>query len=179
MKEPRPFSSGPLLVPYIYYTDYNDSEIEESIQLFYQARLIKIIPPVIGDEIRYHISDSSLVDLITTIRKIQEAMYYKIIAKLAYTEKPDENDRQILELYFGKKVTDLTIAKANQFRKDSRKKPQIQTENRRMMQEYDKEISKWKDILYKIHGGKFNKNEFLTDLLVGFPLKRAKNHKSR
>ena len=94
--------------------DYNDPEIEEAIQLFYHARLIKNIPPITAGEMRYDISDSSLVYLITIIRLIQESMYNKIIAKLVYIEKPDETDRQILELYNGKKATEIIIAEANQ-----------------------------------------------------------------
>ena len=173
--EPRPFSKDAPLVPYVHHTDYNDPEIEEAIQLFYRARLIKIIPPISPTgEIRYHISDNSLVGLITIIRLIQEFVYYKIFAKLAYIEKPDENDRQILELYHGKKATDIIFAKADQIRKNLTKRPYMQTKIKKIMQDYDDKIDMLKDISYSLYAGKFHTNDFLTDLLIGFPLNQLR-----
>src|SRR6187200_690997 len=42
MKEPRPFSHYPPLVPYIFYRNFTDTEIKEAIELFNKASLIKI-----------------------------------------------------------------------------------------------------------------------------------------
>lgn len=45
-KEPRPFSHYPPPVPYVFYRNFTDTEIEEAIQLFHKAGLIRIIPSI-------------------------------------------------------------------------------------------------------------------------------------
>lgn len=96
--ESRPFSKYPPLVPYVFYREYTDVQIEEAIQLFYNARLIKIIPSVFPEEIRYDISDDWLAGFITMVRRIQEIIFHKIIAKMSYIEKLTKGEIQILEL---------------------------------------------------------------------------------
>lgn len=145
LKEPRPFSHYPPFVPYIFYRNFTDTEIKEAIELFHKANLIKIIPPVFAGETRYYLSDDSLIGLITIIRQIQEIMLHRIVIKLAHIEKPDDNDRQILGLYFGKKASDFTIAKAHEIRKN-------------LINRLD-----------EIYGSKFMSNELLIDLIIGFP----------
>jgi len=169
MKEPRPFSHYPPLVPYIFYRNFTDTEIKEAIELFNKASLIKIIPPVIAGETRYYLSDDSLIGLITVIRQIQEIMVYKVITKLTYIEKPDDNDRQILGYYFGKKAVDFTIAKAHEVRKGLRNKPNVQIESKKVMQEYDNNIGNLINSIEEIYGGKFKFNDLLIDLITGFP----------
>ena len=111
LKEPRPFSHYPPFVPYIFYRNFTDTEIEEAIELFHKASLIKIIPPVFAGETRYYLSDDSLIGLITIIRQIQEIMLYRVITKLTYIEKPDDNDRQILGYTLGRKPLILLLPK--------------------------------------------------------------------
>jgi hypothetical protein len=83
LNEPRPFSNYPPLVPYVFYTDYTDTEIEEAVELFYRAGLIKIISSVFPSETRFYISDDWLVGLIMIIRLVQEILINKIIAKVS------------------------------------------------------------------------------------------------
>jgi hypothetical protein len=168
MKEPRPFSHYPPLVPYILYRNFTDTQIKEAIELFNKASLIKIIPPIIAGETRYYLSDDSLIGLITIIRQIQEIMVYKVITKLTYIEKPDDNDRQILGYYFGKKAADITIAKAHEVRKDL-KKPDAKLESKKIMEEYDNNINGLISRLDEIYGSKFKSSDLLIDLIVGFP----------
>src|SRR6185295_2853671 len=59
-KAPRPFSHYPPPVPYVFYRNFTDTEIEEAIQLFHKAGLIRIIPSIFAGETRYHLSDDSL-----------------------------------------------------------------------------------------------------------------------
>lgn len=169
MKEPRPFSRYPPFVPYIFYRNFRDSEIEDAIQLFHKARLIKIIPPIFVGEIRYYISDDSLIGLITMIMQIQEILLHKDFTKLTYIQKPDENDRQILELYFGKKGTDFTIAKAHQIRKSLRNQPNMQIEGKRTIQEYDYNIGILINSLNNTYENRFMSNELLMNLITTFP----------
>ena len=110
-----------------------------------------------------------MIGLITIIRQIQEIMVYKVITKLTYIEKPDDNDRQILGYYFGKKAADFTIAKAHEVRKDLRKKPDAKLESKKIMQEYDNNIDSLISRLDEIYGSKFKSSELLIDLIVGFP----------
>ena len=159
LKEPRPFSHYPPFVPYIFYRNFTDTEIEEAIELFHKASFIKIIPPVFAGETRYYLSDDSLIGLITIISQIQEIMLHRVINKLTYIEKPDDNDRQILGLYFGKEAIDFTIAKAHEIRKNLRKKPNVQIESKKIMQEYDNNIDSLINILDENYGSKFKSNE--------------------
>ncbi len=129
-KEPRPFSHYLPFIPYVYYRNFTDTEIEEAIQLFHKARLIRIIPSIFA-ETRYYLSDDSLIRFITIIMYIQELTVHKTLTKLTYIEKPDDNDRQVLGLYFGKKGTDFTIAKAHEIRKNLRKKPGTRIEGKK------------------------------------------------
>lgn len=170
MKEPRPFSHYPPLVPYILYRNFTDTQIKEAIELFNKASLIKIIPPIIAGETRYYLSDDSLIGLITIIRQIQEIMVYKVITKLTYIEKPDDTDRQILGYYFGKKAVDITIAKAHEVRKDLRKKPDVNIESKKIMEEYNNNINSLISSLDEIYGSKFKSSDLLIDLIVGFPM---------
>jgi hypothetical protein len=169
MKEPRPFSDYPPLVPYIFYRNFTDIEIKEAIELFNKAGLIKIIPPIIAGETRYYLSDDSLIGLITIIRQIQEIMVHKVITKLTYIESPDDNDRQILGYYFGKKAADITIAKAHEVRKDLRKKPDTNIESKKIIEEYDNNINSLISSLDEIYGSKFKSSDLLINLIVDFP----------
>jgi hypothetical protein len=101
---------------------------------------------------------------------IQEITVHKTLTKLRYIGKPDDNDRQVLGLYFGKKGTDLTIAKAHEIRKDLRKKPGTQIEGKKIIQEYNNQICSLMYCLDEIYGNKFKLNELLLDLIVNFPI---------
>jgi hypothetical protein len=109
--EPRPFSKYPPLVPHVFYREYTDVQIEEAIQLFYNAKLIKIIPSVFPEEIRYDISDDWLAGFITMVRRIQEIIFHKIIAKMSYIEKPTKGEIQILEFFLVKGLQILPLLK--------------------------------------------------------------------
>jgi hypothetical protein len=169
-KEPRSFSHFPPLIPYVYYRNFTDTEIEEAIQLFYKSRLIRIIPSVFVGETRYYLSDDSLIRFIAIIIYIQEITVHKTLTKLTYIEKPDDNDRQVLGLYFGRKGTDFTLAKAHEIRKDLRKKPGTQAEGKKIIQEYDDQICSLMNYLDEIYGNKFEVNELSLDLIVNFPI---------
>jgi hypothetical protein len=169
-KEPRPFSRYPPLVPYVFYRNFTDKEIEEAILLFHKASLIRIIPSIFTGETRYYLSDDSLIRFITIIMHIQEITVHKTLTKLAHIEKPDDNDRQVLGLYFGKKGTDFTIAKAHEIRKDLRKKHGTQSEGKKIIQEYDNQICSLMNYLDEIYGKKSKLNELLFDLIVNFPI---------
>jgi hypothetical protein len=169
-KEPRPFSHHPPLIPYVYYRNFTDTEIEEAIQLFHKARLIRIIPSIFAGETRYYLSDDSLIRFITIIMYIQELTVHKTFTKLTYIEKPDDNDRQVLGFYFGSKGTDFTIAKAHEIRKDLRKKAGTQIEGKKIIQEYDNQICSLMNYLDEIYGKRSKLNELLLDLIVNFPI---------
>lgn len=101
---------------------------------------------------------------------IQEITVHKTLTKITYIEKPDDNDRQVLGLYFGKKGTDFTIAKAHEIRKDLRKKPGTQIEGKKIIQGYDNQICSLINYLDEIYGKKSKLNELLLDLVVNFPI---------
>jgi hypothetical protein len=136
------------------------------------VRLIRAIPPVFPGELRYYITDDRLVSFITIIRQIQGINFQKINAKLTYFEQPDEYDRQFLELFFGKKATNLAIARAHQIRKDLKNKSNNRAEIRRIKQvikTFDDYIYKLTIELVKNYGSYLKSNELLTDLTISFP----------
>jgi len=136
------------------------------------VRLIRAIPPVFPGELRYYITDDRLVSFITIIRQIQGINFQKINAKLTYFEQPDEYDRQFLELFFGKKATNLAIARAHQIRKDLKNKSNNRAEIWRIKQvikTFDDYIYKLTIELVKNYGSYLKSNELLTDLTISFP----------
>jgi hypothetical protein len=172
LKEPRPFTKYPPLVPYIYYTDYTDDEIDWAIKAFYKVGLVRNMQSVFPGETRFNISDDWLIVPLMTIRLVQENYITSIISKILYINKPSEHDIQTMKLFFGELATNSIINEAHQFRKDFKIRSEYRLKIKKIkegIQEGDNYADFLMKELIKSYGDKLKSNELLTDLIVGFP----------
>jgi hypothetical protein len=172
LKEPRPFTRYPPLVPYVYYTDYTDDEIEWAIKAFYKVGLVRIMPSVFPNETRFNISDDWLISSIIIIRIVQEICVSNIFDKMLYISKPDEHDKEILKLFFGERAMERLINQAPQSRKDFKNRPDHREETKRVqrsIQKHDNYTCSLMKELSKKFGDKLKSNDLITDLVVNFP----------
>ena len=172
LKEPRPFTKYPPLVPYIYYTDYTDDEIDWAIKAFYKVGLVRNMQSVFPGETRFNISDDWLIVPLMTIRLVQENYITSIISKILYINKPSEHDIQTMKLFFGELATNSIINEAHQFRKDFKIRSDYLLKIKKIkegIQEGDNYADFLMKELIKSYGDKLKSNELLTDLIVSFP----------
>jgi hypothetical protein len=167
-RDPRPFLNSPPLIPHTHNTRYTKDEIMESICLFHKSGLIRLITPVYPDETRYKITDEMLYKLISLIRQIHLIQYHMIIAKIFNIEKPNSGDIIFLNCFFGERMSNLIIAKANESRKTIKNNPNDEkiNKNLKIIQECGDNIEILIQIIRENYSKVLEANELVQDLIV-------------
>jgi hypothetical protein len=167
-RDPRPFSNSPPLIPHIHYIRYTKNEIMESICLFHKSGLIRLVAPVFPAETRYKITDEILYKLINLTRQIHLFQYHMIIAKIFNIEKPNSEDINFLNCFFGERVSNLIIAKANESRKTIKNNPNDEkiNKNLKIIQECGDNIEILIQTIRENYSKVLEANELVQDLIV-------------
>lgn len=126
-KEPRPFTSSRIIIPFIVDTPYTEEEVEEAITSLNNSGLIQPIDPIFPGETRYNITDASLRDLIYNIWLVR-MLDFELLTRRLIHHRPTEEDKKYLELYFNKKRAKNVILDAYDIRKKRKEEIQQQRE---------------------------------------------------
>jgi len=70
------------------------------------------------EDVRFRIADKRLINIVQQLRLIGVIYFHKIIMKLAFISRPDENEKAVLSSYFGKRRAEHVVP----FLKEQRKK---------------------------------------------------------
>lgn len=118
-EEPRPFSSSRTIIPFAAHASYTRKEVKEAITSLEETGLIQPIEPVIPGESRYNTVDESLRDLVYNIWLVRMLDYEILTRRLLYN-KPTDQDKKYLGIYFGESRADKVIAHAYDIRRSGR-----------------------------------------------------------
>jgi len=140
----------------------------ESISLFHKSGLLRLITPVFADETRYKITDESLYGLINLIRQIHLLQFSLIITKISHIEKPNSEDIHFLGCFFGERMSNLLIAKANELRRTMKNNHDDEKINKslKIIQYCNDNIEIIMQKISKKYNTVLETNELLQDLLL-------------
>lgn len=160
-KEPRPFSSSRTIIPFVVHTCYTKNEVDEAITSIKESGLIQQIDAVIPGEMRYNIVDETLRDLVYNIWLVRMLDYELLIRRLLYN-KPTEQDKKYLGIYFGESRAAKVIAHAYDIRRSDKKERQEQ-------QQVIRQLEGNRSILVQLITNKYEKviqeNEILSGIV--------------
>lgn len=85
------------------HNEFTDEELNEALNLFRNAGLIRPIPQILASELRFTIADESIHDLIASIWKIHKEELGILHSELFFLGKPlNDADRNKFLLFYGK-----------------------------------------------------------------------------
>ena len=167
LRAPRPFSQFPPIVPYVGYTKYDEEEVEDSLQSFRKAGLIRPIESATSKEIRFRIADECLQELLHSIWMLHILQFHRLIAKLCYIKAPNEKEKAYLTLLLGDRRSDYIIALANNTRRTFKAKSKTQIKaKQRLISKSDKNTGKVIELLNERFGSVIQENKLLLGSLI-------------
>lgn len=86
------------------------SEVINAIKSFIDNGLIKLINDVFPGEMRYDITDKSLIKFLKDIWMIHDMDLRLLFERMVYCDEIKDEDKNILKLMYGKKVAERILA---------------------------------------------------------------------
>jgi hypothetical protein len=172
--EPRPFSQYPIIVPFAASIEFTYTEVEESMELLEKANILEpIIYTTNKKDSRMRIADKRLINLIQQLRIIASVYYYKIMMKVGFIDTPDEEEKEVMDYFYGEKRASHFLVFLN-----ARRKEYLKTVTKRKLQERKRSIKNLTNYLESLVAacGKENeeiiKDELLRKLCLPFILSK-------
>ena len=170
-KEPRPFSSYSRIteVPFVLNVHYFESEIADVIKSLSIDGTIKSINDVFPGEARYDLANESLLKFIKDMWRVHEYNLILLFNRIIYCGKPQETDKDYLELVYGKRITDRILSNAYHTRKMNKNSKDREEEKKakKFVQIIDKHRKSLIEDIRKRHENIIKNYEILSKLIEG------------
>ena len=111
-KEPKPFPYNPSITNVHFIIDVNlsESEVTDAVKSFEDNNLLRLINDVFPGEMRYDITDESLIKFLKDVWMIHDIDLRMLFERLNCCDEIKEDDKNILKLMYGIKIAERILA---------------------------------------------------------------------
>jgi hypothetical protein len=163
-KEPKPFSQYPVIVPFVASIEFTDKEVEEAIELLEKADILKPIENTMNKkDTRFRVADKRLINLIHQMRIIAAVYIQKVIMKVAFIDRPDDEEKQVMAYFYGKERASHFLTYLN-----DRRKEYLKTVTKQRLQKRERFIGNLSNLMESLFEACAKENEeIIKDELLG------------